>query len=586
MIDVKMVEGRAHLHAPYNELDVIKCRGIPDARWSKRAKVWVCAPTRTNFDYMKAAWGEQIRFDKACTQKMIEAQAKLDMRTDVLTKKRGPIDTSLLTYVPFKMPPREHQKIALLLARDLPYFAYLMDQGTGKTKTLIDDAAHQFRMKRIEVLLVIAPNSVKDNWVNYTDEDDQIRKHMPPDVPYVAAQWVSNPNADEKKRWAQFEKDVFTHRGKKLIVLVVNIEALIVDRIFDYLMKFVETFKTMIAIDESTRIKTISAKRTKAAFKIRKPCPVARIMSGTPIIKSPLDAFAQFGFLDPDILGYGSFYAFRNRYAVMGGFEQRQVIMYKNMDELSEKIASISYRVTKEECLDLPPQTWQKRRITMTKEQMRCYNDMREKLLVEFKTTKVRAEIALTQLMRFQEITGGYLPQIDEETGETVGHVEIVKPQHNPKFQEAISLIEESGDQQIIVWSRFKAEIAGFRSLLEKEGIKYLEFHGDIKPRDRTENKNKFQRDKSYKVLLGNPQAGGIGIDLFAASVVIYLSNSFDTEQRVQSEDRAHRIGTTLPVTYYDLICPATVDVHIVGTLRRNKKISDEVMKDGISSWL
>ena len=182
---------------------------------------------------------------------------------------------------------------------------------------------------------------------------------------------IRNRSEVVKLEWRRFEREISEQAAKrnKLVWLSANVESLLVARAFEFYENVINAFhgRVMIVVDESTVIGTPGSKRTKAAHKLRALCSKARIMSGTPVIKSPLKAFSQFGFLDPDILGFGSFYAFRNRYAVMGGFENRQVIHYKNLEELQQKIGSCSFRVLKSDCLDLPKQTFLKRRIDMTK---------------------------------------------------------------------------------------------------------------------------------------------------------------------------------------------------------------------------
>jgi SNF2 family DNA or RNA helicase len=575
------------LHLPYNHIELVKARNIPSRRFRKSDKAWICKASLDNVEYIahqwpKAAWSEPANTVRA----MLLAKGRA--RDEQLAKKEGLVqnglDLSVLDQVPFKHKPFKHQATALLLGRDQDEFAYLMDQGTGKTKTLIDDAAHNFRNDRIDALLVIAPNSVKTNWISWEGQDE-IANHMPPDIKYVKAVWISDANAGERKAWKDFEIALARRTRDQMIALAINIDAIIVPRLYDFLEKFCQAFRTMIVVDESTRIKTPSAQRTRAVKKLRKLCKMARILSGTPVIKSPLDAYSQFEFLDPNILRFGSFYAFRNRYAVMGGFENRVVIHYRNLDELTKRISSCSYRVTKEECLDLPPKVYQKRHVTITKRQSDCYMQMKNDMVVNFKDNRVEAPIVLTQLLRFQQITGGYLPLLDEQ-GNQIGVQEIVEPKNNPKIKELLDILDESGDQKFIVWARFTHEIDAILTVLSKNGINAVRFDGKLSDSEKKANREAFQSNPEIKGLVGNQAAGGIGLDLYAATIVIYFSNSFDTEQRVQSEDRAHRIGTTKSVTYFDLIMPATVDVKIVATLRNNKRIAAEVMQDGWKDWI
>lgn len=485
-----------------------------------------------------------------------------------------------------KPDPWEHQRKALLLGRDLPYFAYIMDQGTGKTRTICDDAAHNFRMGRIDALLVINKNSVKTNWVTTDDDPDEpdaIDTWLPPDVPRRKALWLSDANKGEQKKWADFLRDTYASSSKKtLFVMSVNYDALLMERCYAQLEQFCKMRRVMIVCDESTMIGRPSSDRTKQATKLRKLCPVARILTGTPIVKSPLKAYSQFAFLNEDILGFGSFYAFKARYCIMGGFQGRQIIKYVNLDELSEKIASCSFRVTKDECLDLPPKVFQKRRIYMTAKQEKAYGDMRRTMLALIGTKEVSTTIQLTQVMRLQQITGGYVKADDGSV------IEIVKPADNPLIRETMELLEERGDQKFIVWAHFHEEIDALYATMKKAGLNVAIFDGRVNERERLAIRRRMKNGE-LDGIIGQAAAGGMGIDEFKiASLVIYYSNSYDTEARVQSEDRTHRGGSEMHecITYYDLIVPNTVRVKIIQTLRANRSVSDEVMRDGLKEWI
>lgn len=598
-IQIKVHGGNLAMVFTYDQITVEKIKSMPQRRWVKSRNQWEFKPTLVNIQYAQkwfpsAEWGEDTKVfvDQAFERRdKREAAAKM--------KEAGDFDFSLLDHVPFKMQPLEHQKKALLLGRDMPYFAYLMDQGTGKTKVLIDDAAHNWRQGNIDSLIVLAPNSVKSNWVdpednfsitNDTNDLDEIRKHMAPDIEFNAGCWESSPNKRARGIYEKFRKQI--DDMNKLQILIVNIEALHVKRVYEECLKLIYKRKCMIVSDESTRIKNRAAKRTKNALKLRNFCTHSRIMSGTPLIKSPLDAFSQFKFLDPDVLGYDNYYSFRNRYAQMGGFNNFQILYYYNLDELSEAINKVSYRVLKSDCLDLPPKVYTKRRVSLTRAQAAMYTDMRDLSIIELKKYgqegRVNAAIVLTKLLRLQQITGGYLPEIDE-AGETVGVVEIMPPKDNPKFKEVLTLIEESGDQKVIVWCRFRAEIAGLVSLLKQKNFEVLEFHGGITPVIRRNNRKAFYSNPKYKVMVGNQDAGGIGIDDFKiASLSIYLSNSFSTEGRVQSEDRTHRIGSEMHdmISYYDIIGEHTIDEKVISSLSGDMEISAKIMRDGWEGWV
>lgn len=573
-----------------DELDRLKASNIPNSRYNKTDNLWTVRASYLNLQRVVKAWPNAV-WDKEAGDLLASAEASHLRRQDLLKSKD--VDFSELDGFPFKDPqPWDHQKTALLLGRDADAFAYLMDQGTGKTRVVLDDAAHNYLAGRIEALLVLCPNSVKTNWVAWS-EVDATDKHLTIIVPRDKAVWISNSNAAEKKLWENFEDEIeflIEREGKMndtLIILSVNYDAIHLPRVNDFLTEFVKTFRTMIVADESTKIKKQGSRRTKAAIALRQHCPIARIMTGTPIIKRPEDAYAQFMFLDPDILGFNSYYAFRNRYCIMGGWEGREVVSYQRLDELSDKIASSSYRVMKEDCLDLPPKVYLPTRyVTMTKEQAKAYKTMQKDMYAEHDSGIVEARIVLTQQMRLQEITGGYLPKLCPLSGDRIGTQELVDPKANPKFKEALDLVE-SNTGQFIIWSCFRAEIDGITEVLRDFGYKIAVFDGRANDREKLAIRKEFERGE-WDGIVANAAAGGMGIDEFkVATLSIYISNrAGDTEGRVQSEDRTHRGGMGASISYCDILVHNSVDTKIRRLIDSDITLSQSIMKDGLKGVL
>lgn len=581
------------LQFKYDAVLAERARGLPQRRWDREKKLWAFMPSPANLEYIKH-WMPSAVWHPDCAKFNQEVQERKKERDKIRQlKQTGDIDLSILDNVPFRLPPKKHQKIALALGRDLEAFAYLMDQGTGKTKTIIDDAAHNFRMKRINALLVIAPNSVKTNWVSPDapgSEPDEITKHMAPDIPWVAGCWMSKQTKAQKKRFEQFEiTDRQTEPWDYLRILVVNIETIGNERCNKYVEQFVRDHNTMIAIDESTRIKHRTSIRSKACHKLAPLAKIRRIASGTPVIKSPLHAYSQFYFLDPEIIGYSNYKSFEAHYGILGGYEGREVLSYQNLEELQVKLDSASYRVLKEDCLDLEPKIYQRRNVAMSQDQKHAYETLREEAIYEFENAEtkesnwVEANIVLTKYLRMQQITSGFIPILGPD-GIQTGYQPF--QEMPPKIAEALDIIDEC-QGKVIVWCKFRPEVDLLCKALKKAKIPFVEFHGGISESDCIKNRQKFQEgNDDIKVFVGTMSKGGIGITLTAASTVIYLSNSFDTEARVQSEDRSHRIGTVHSVAYIDLVVPGTVDVKIIQCLRDDRRISDMVMKDGIRKWI
>lgn len=565
-------------------LDRLKAQNLPNSRWNKSRNGWLCRSSLRNLERIVHGW-PNATWDDEAYETLHNARDNKDKRDKLVATKQ--VDESQLQGFPFKTEPWPHQKQAMLLGRDMPYFAYLMDQGTGKTKVALDDIAYNWIERRIEAALILCPNSIKTNWVAWPHMVegnwlDAVDTHMSDVVPVEKAVWISNGKKADKKCWNDFEHYLNNRTNDNLIVMVVNYEALTVPRVFDFLDSFVQTFKTMIVCDESTYIKTPGASRTRAAQKLRDNCSIARIMTGTPIIKRPIDAFSQFRFLDEDVLGYGSFYAFRNRYCNMGGWENKQIVSYKNLDELSDKIASCSFRVMLKDCLDVPDKIYLPTRyVTMSKPQLKAYSTMLKDFYAEHDSGTVEARIVLTQQMRLQEITGGYLPIVDE-LGERIGTQELVDPKHNPKFKEVMELLDGQ-EGQYIIWSCFHSEIDGMKSLLDNVEV----FDGRVSEDDRLRIRQEFKEGK-ISGIIANATAGGMGIDEFkVADLSIYLSNqNGNTEGRMQSEARTYRAGMTHACRFVDVLASNSVDIKIRRMIDSDVTLSQTIMRDGVRSVL
>jgi SNF2 family DNA or RNA helicase len=276
-----------------------------------------------------------------------------------------------------------------------------------------------------------------------------------------------------------------------------------------------------------------------------------RILTGSPVTRNPLDLYSQCEFLDPYLLDFASYYAFRNRYAEMrqiniAGRMINLVSGFKNLEELSEKLKPFSYRVLKEDCLDLPEKIYMKRSITLTTEQERIYEQMKKEALATLNGKTITTMNVLTQLMRLQQITCGHFKADD-------GTIQEIK---SNRLSELMDILDE------------------------------VDYYG-LTPQDqRTINRKKFQENKKCRFLVGTPQTGGYGITLTAANTVIYYSNGYDLEKRLQSEDRAHRIGQKKAVTYVDIIAEETVDNKIVKALRKKVNIASEVMGEELKAWI
>lgn len=463
----------------------------------------------------------------------------------------------------FKTKPFDHQRKAFYLSRDKKEFALLMEQGTGKTKVIIDNGAYLYSKDEISAMVVIAPNGVHRNWLK------EIDTHLPDWCPRSKFYYYSGMS---KKHLENFN-DTMNPLNDCLKIFTFNVEAFVSKSAIELMNRILLANKVMLVVDESSRIKRPSAKRTKEITKFGKYAKYKRIMTGTPITKGPEDSYSQFRFLNPHILGYDSFYSFRARYCIMGGFENRQIVSYQNIDELTRNIEGHSFRVLKKDCLDLPDKIYQRYPINLSAKQQALYNQLKQSFTAELNEEVLKAPEAITRLLRLQQIICGWFPSETES-----------KPieDKNPRL-EALKDILSDIDSKVIIWARFRADISLIESMLGELAVSY---HGGISNDQRASSVERFQNDPKVRYFIGQPQSGGIGLTLTAADYAIYYSNSFDLETRLQSEDRCHRIGTKNNITYIDIEAPKTIDTKIIKALRDKKSLADIVTKDPISMFL
>lgn len=522
----------------------------------------------------------------------------------------------------FKTKPMSQQLRGFKLLQDKVAFALLMEQGTGKTKVIIDDAARCWGNADINALLVIAPSGVHTKWVTI-----EIPKHMPDWCPYVAAYYSAGaPKYHLKTIEKLFEK---TPDGepRPLRILTMNVEALSTIEGIKLLDRFTQTFEAMGVLDESQRFKNPKAIRTVEMIKRRRRFPRRRILSGTPVTKAPFDVFSQFQFLDPAILRTESYTAFKTEYADMlpadhylvkklqkGAWAKKdgspttrvpQIIardseglpVYRNLEKLQRLISKHSYRVLKKDCLDLPDKVYDVVPFDMTPRQAEVYQRMERDRRAELIRVIGGLEAAarkhdisledallagrelvvqnkLVAMAKLQQITCGYLKL---EDGEVVRMFK--KVMDNPRNVALMSVVEDT-EGQMLFWAphRDKVEqiIECLRAGYPDEMI--VRYDGQVKKTERMKGIDDFQEGKSRFCVL-NQASGATGITLTAGETAFYYSDSFNWEHRAQSEDRNHRIGTT-SARYYDLMAIGTVDETIARSHSAKKAIADFITGD------
>jgi len=474
----------------------------------------------------------------------------------------------------YKTKPYQHQDDVLKRCWNKVNWAFLMEMGTGKSKVCIDNAAILYEKGEIDTLIVIAPKGVYRNWAN-----QEIPAHLPDRIKTNVVVW--SPSGTKATKYILKEA---LKPSEDLRVFLMNVEALSTDKGKRYLEALLKSSKALLAVDESTAIKNPKARRTKALIKIGRLAKYRRILTGFPVTQSPLDLWAQCNFMDEDLLGDcgNNYFQFQHRYSIMkkrtvGSHTFNLVVGYRNLEDLSLMLKTFSSRITKDECLDLPEKVYTQRTVALTSEQTRIYSEIKEFALanindVEFMTTPN----VMTQLLRMQQVLSGH-------TRSDYG--ELIEIDDN-RLKELMLCLEESVGKSII-WSRFRYDVKRItKELNDVYGPgSAVDYFGDTSDEARVEAVERFQNGDA-KFFVGNPQTGGFGLTLTAAQNVIYFSNSFDLAVRMQSEDRAHRIGQRNTVTYVDLIAEGTIDEKIVKALRGKMDIASQVMGENFKQWV
>jgi SNF2 family DNA or RNA helicase len=473
----------------------------------------------------------------------------------------------------FKTKPYAHQIKALELSWDKPYYAYFMEMGTGKSKVLIDNIAMLYDEGKINGVLIISPKGVYKNW-----HDGEIPTHLPNHIDQTSVLWQAMINQKQQK-----ELDKLFTTGEDLHILNMNVEALSTKKGVEFAAKFLRCHRTMMAIDESTTIKNPDAKRTKHICSLGEHAAYKRILTGSPVTKSPLDLYKQCEFLKKELLGHTSYYTFRTRYAVMktanfGGKSVQIVTGYQHLPELSEKLKSFSYRVLKEDCLDLPPKTFVKRLVTLTPDQKKLYLQMKNLALAQMDGKMMTTATVMTQLMRLQQITCGHFTADDGTTQDVDSN----------RLPELMNVLEET-EGKVVIWAHWQRDVNRIiREVSKKFGENsFVDYYGLTPMGERQSNINKFQDPNSpVRFFIGTTQTGGYGITLTAASTMVYYSNGYDLEKRQQSEARIDRIGQHYPMTYIDIYCEDTVDARIVKALKKKVNIASQIMGEELKDWI
>ena len=570
IIDYDPSLGKFIVGCEFEELALV--RGIPNRRYDKSRKLWIAGPTKSNVAYFN-------RLKVGFTE---DAKGQIQNILDGPKFKHSILPEGFH----FKKPPMSQQLEPLLRMADLAAYALFMDPGTGKTKIFIDDVNVSFLRKEITAAVVLCPNSVKSNWV------DELLLHSSEKF---------DVHVYDSGFKAQAEKFSMKPHEGKVKWLIMGIESLSQGGADAILDKFLCLNRSVFIVDESDTIASHDAIRTRKCHKLAKLAIKRRIGTGTPISKGIHNTWSQYEFLDPGILDTG-YYSFTNHYCIKGGFKGKQIVANCNEAEFIDLVAPYTFQISKAECLDLPPKIYQIRKVTPTPEMKRMYEELRKSgaILREDDSVLLSYNNVLVRDLRLQQLTGGFItPNLvinpesdlgseDQELVEELLHSCVSKPEAlpgpNPKLQDLLAYIYQiRPEEKAIIWARFTPEVNLITEALKKEygDAAVVTFSGQTNTDQRAEARRRFQTDSNTRFFVGQISTGGIGITLTASSYELYFSNSWALRHRIQSEDRAHRVGQTKSVIYVDfLIDMPWIDSKILKSLNSGKSYTETIMAE------
>jgi SNF2 family DNA or RNA helicase len=461
----------------------------------------------------------------------------------------------------YKTEPFSHQKRALAKINKLNGVAALfMEMGTGKTKVAIDWAgisAMNFGLKRV---LVICPVSVLGVW------EQQIKLHCP------ITSRVTVLSGSTRDRLIAIN-EVRSHQRGTIDWLIINYEGIWRETSEDGLQdQLISWLPDLVIADESHRLKSPTSRQSKAAWQIARHARSRLILTGSPITKGPLDLFGQFRFLGSEIVGE-NWYKFRNRYAIYGGFGKFQIKGYKNLKELVEKTRKASFRIKKEQCLDLPEKLFLDVPVTLSPEAQQIYRKMAREMIVEIEDTQATAAIVLVKLLRLSQITSGFVKDIE-------GNLRVFD---DSKLASCLDLLEDvlANDEKVVIFCRFRKDISRLAYAIQDRFRKTpLILSGSVPADRRNSIVREFHENLRKKIFIAQIQAGSLGIDLTPASVAVFYSLDYNYANYVQAMDRLHRIGQTRSVTYYHLIAERSIDRLVLETLRDKGNLAEAIIHD------
>ena len=475
-----------------------------------------------------------------------------------------------------KTTPWAHQLKEYEEALNLPARAQLWGMRTGKTKPILDQMCNHYLAGDLNGGIVLAPNGVHKNWTEL-----EAPKHMWDEVSYTTLAWSSLRS--NTKNYHELEELFLGHTGFKLFT--INYQALKLERVQKFIKKFLKICQNKVYLvgDESHHLASWKTRQTKLAKSLGKHCKFKRLLSGTAVLNSPLQAYSQFDILEPGCLGYKTFTSFKDQYSVWTLKRARSknrmypvLDRYINLEEIQQKISKFSSVVLKSDVPDMPELIITKRICELSREQAKAYNAMR-KYQLTINDDTISAKEGMGRLVKFQQILGGF---VYNERGEAVNVDE-----NTPRLDALVDEVMGSLPGKFIVWCRFTEDIRRVTKRLTKEGVKVVQFHGGISEVAREKMLKDFQNDPTVQGIIGQPKAGGEGRDFSKAEVIINYSHSHDAIIRNQSIERGTVKGGG-SVTVVDLYSTGTVEEALLECLEKKERVADLVSGTGLQKLL
>lgn len=530
-------------------------RGYPSARFNPRTKLWEMSLVKGNVaHFQKTRHLYQYRVSEAAEMAIQQHEAL------TAAPKIVPFPYHVYDFKRAQVPyePMDHQRKMLDLSWGLKASAWFAKMGTGKTFAAIHLACALYQGGLIDAVMVLAPSTLRRTWLReferYATNPVDFKIHE------TKGSWIKDFYAVDPK-------------NNKMKVLAVSTEGLgVSSALYDSACGFMVNRRVFVICDESSYIKNPDRKRTERAIQLGNAAERAIILNGSPIAKGIGDLYSQYEFLDPNIIGMGDYYSFRSRYLRLGGFQNKNIVGYKNTDELMNAIIPYTCEVQKD-VLNLPPKVYKTIYCEMTAEQKKLLKQVAKQNGVPHDGGPlIKVTNTLERTLRAQQIVGGWLPdskcEIQEIDGEVVEKwtVKLVPLKQNPKMDALLEFADlHHQDCKIIIWSQFVHEIEAIRdNLVRIYGEKAVAtYYGADGSDSRTSTESRYGEDPELRFVVANPSTAGLGLTFISGEddVMYYYSSTNKYIHRVQSEDRSHRKGQQKSVLVLDSIMEKTIDV-------------------------